>query len=63
MNILLVVSVGTASVERSFSQMRLLKTRLRSRINDCNLARLMHIATEGPELVHVDIKFWTFLRH
>ena len=34
--------------------MKLVKTRLRSRINDRNLARLIRIATEGPELVHVD---------
>ena len=54
LNILLVLPVGTASVERSFSQMKLVKTRLRSRINDRNLARLMRIATEEPELVHVD---------
>ena len=37
LNILLVLPVGTASVERSFSQMKLVKTRLRSRINDRNL--------------------------
>ena len=49
LNILLVLAVGTASVERSFSQMKLVKTRLRSRINDHNLARLMQIATKGPE--------------
>ena len=54
LNILLVLPVGTASVERSFSQMKLVKTRQRSRINDRNLARLMRIATEGPEPVHVD---------
>ena len=53
LNILLVLPVGTALVERSFSQVKLVKTRLRSRINDRNLARLMWIATEGPEL-HVD---------
>ena len=34
--------------------MKLVKTRLRCRINDRNLARFMRIATEGPELVHVD---------
>ena len=34
--------------------MKLVKTRIRSRINDHNLASLMRIATEGPELVHVD---------
>ena len=40
-NILLVLPVRTVSVERSFSQMRLVKTRLRSRLNDQDLARLM----------------------
>ena len=34
--------------------MKLVKTRLRSRINDINLARLMRIAIEGPELSIVD---------
>ena len=53
LNILLVLPVGTASVERSFSQMKLAKTRLRSRINGRNLAGLMPIATEGPELINV----------
>ena len=57
LNILLVLPVGTASVECSFSQMKLVKTRLRSRIDDRSLARLMRIATEGPELVHVDVDF------
>ena len=54
LNILLVLRVGTASVEGSFSQMKLVKTRLRTRINDRNLARLMQIAIEGPELVHLE---------
>ena len=54
LNILLVLPVRTASVKHTFSLMKLVKTRLRSRINDRNLARLMHIATEGPELVRVD---------
>ena len=47
-------SVGTATVERSFSQMKFIKTRLRSRISDVNLARLMQITIEGPELTSVD---------
>ena len=47
LNILLVLPVGTTSVEHAFSQMKLEKTRLRSRINDCNLARLMRIVTKG----------------
>ena len=54
LNILLSLPVGTATVERSFSQMKLIKTRLRSRISDHNLARLMRIAIEGPELSVVD---------
>ena len=38
LNILLVRPVRTASVERSLSPMKLIKTRLRSRLNGCNLA-------------------------
>ncbi len=53
-DILLSLPVGTASVERSFSQMKLIKTRLRSRLNDSNLARLMRIAIEGPQLEDVN---------
>ena len=37
--------------ERSFSQMKL---RLRNRISDSNLPRLMRIAIEGPELSQVN---------
>jgi hypothetical protein len=54
MNIVLVVPVGTASVEHSFSQMKMIKTRLRNRLADVNLARLMRIAIEGPELADVN---------
>ena len=54
LNISLALPLGTASVGRSFNQMKLVKTRLRSRLNDCNLASLMRIAIEGPELLHVD---------
>ena len=46
----LVIPVATTSVERSFSQMKMIKTRLRNRLADTTLARLMRIATEGPEL-------------
>ena len=46
--------VGTATVERSFSQMKIIKTRLRNRLNDTNLKRLMRIAIEGPEMKLVD---------
>ena len=54
LNILLAMPVGTATAERSFSQMKLIKTRLRSRISGSNLARLMRIAIEGPDLKEVD---------
>ena len=37
-NICLSIPVSTASVERSFSQMKLLKTRLRNRLSDSSLA-------------------------
>ena len=34
--------------------MKLVKTRLRNRLSDSNLSRLMRIAIEGPELSSVD---------
>ena len=54
LNIILTLPVGTASVELSFSYMKLIKTRLRNRLSDVNLARLMRIAIEGPELTSVN---------
>ena len=53
-NIMLTLPVGTATVERSFSQMKFIKTRLRNPLNDTNLKRLMRIAIEGPEMKLVD---------
>lgn len=41
---------GTAMVEQSFSEMKMIKTRLRNRLSDCNLERLMKIADEGPQI-------------
>ena len=54
LNIILALPVGTATVERSFSQLKWIKTKLHNRISDCNLARLMHNAIQGPELLSVD---------
>jgi len=48
-NICLSIPVGTASVERSFSQMKLIKTRLRNRTGESSLSYLMKIAIETPE--------------
>ena len=55
-NIILVLPVGRASAERSFSQMKQIKARLCNRLNDANLSRLMRIAIEGPELSAVNFK-------
>ena len=45
----LTIPVSTASVERSFSQMKFIKTRLRNRITECGLSGLMRIAIESPK--------------
>ena len=42
------IPVATASVEQSFSEMKLIKTRLRSSLNDTSLSHLMKIAIESP---------------
>ena len=47
--ICLSIPVTTASVERSFSQMKLNKTHLRSSLNDKSLSNLMKIALESPD--------------
>ena len=48
LSILLCLPVSTASVERSFSAMKTIKTRLRNRLSDTSLSHLMTIAIEGP---------------
>ena len=57
LNIILILPVGTASVQRSVSYMKLIKTRIHNSHNsttDRNLGRLMRIAIESPELSAVD---------
>ena len=54
LNILMAFPVGTASVERSFSEMKLIKFCLHSRLSHSNLEHLMKIAIEGPQLTDVD---------
>ena len=54
LNITMALAIDTATVERSFSQMKLIKTRLRSRLPDSNLEHLMKISIEGPSLTDVD---------
>ena len=54
--ILQVIPVGTATVERSFSDLKMIKTRLRNRLSDSNLDKLMKIGIEGPSTIS-DIDF------
>ena len=48
-NICLTIPIGTALVERSFSQMKMIKTLLRSCRGEKSLSHLMKIAIESPE--------------
>ena len=45
-----VVPVHTADVERTFSQMKLIKTRIRNRMQEKTLDSLLRIAIEGPTI-------------
>ena len=47
----LTIPVSTTSVERSFSQMKMIKTRLRNSLSNCSLSHLMRIAIEAPEVL------------
>ena len=47
--ILEVLPVTTATVERSFSSMKLIKTRLRSRLGEETLEHATRICIEGPQ--------------
>ena len=46
-----VASKVNATLERSFSQMKLIKTRLHNALSDCSLSHLMKIAIEAPEVL------------
>ena len=46
----LTIPVSTTSVERSFSQMKLIKTRLHNALSDRSLSHLVKIAIESPEV-------------
>ena len=47
--VLEVLPVTTATVERTFSNMKLIKTRLRSRMGEDTLEHTMRICIEGPD--------------
>ena len=46
LNIMMALPVCTATVERTFSQMKLRKTRLRNHLSNSNLEHLMRIAID-----------------
>eukprot|EP00665_Eupelagonemidae_sp_cell47_P013458 gene13458-biopygen6549 len=50
-SILATLPVGSASVERSFSKMKLIKTRLRNRLSGDSLEDLMLISMEGWDVL------------
>ena len=50
----LTLPVSTASVERSFSQMKLIKTHLRNCLSDSSVSSLMKIAIESPDILSED---------
>ncbi len=53
-SIAMVLPMSTATVERSFSDMKQIKNRLRNRLQLSSLSKLMMIAIEGPQLDEVD---------
>ena len=50
-NVCLTIPVSAVSVECSFSQMKLIKTRLRNRIGDAGLNYFILIAIESPDVL------------
>ena len=56
LTICLSISVATASVERNFSQLELIKTHLRGSLNEKRLSCLMKIAIESPAELAVSWK-------
>ncbi len=52
--IAMLLPVTTATVERSFSDMKQIKTRLRNRLGEDTLDQAMRISIEGPEKISSD---------
>ena len=64
MNIFLALPIDTGLVERSFSHLKVIKTRLHSHLSDCSVAYLMKILIEGPEIDAVEFEeYWRFFWH
>ena len=54
LTIAMVLPVSTATVERSFSDMKQIKDRLRNRLLPASVVKLIIVAIEGPPLHEVD---------
>ena len=52
----LMLPISTASVERSFSQVRLIKTRLLNSLTEGRLTHIMRIAIESPDQLKDEIE-------
>ena len=50
--ICLSIPISTASAEQSFSDMKLIRNRLRNRLNELSLSNLMKIVIESPEKLY-----------
>lgn len=46
--------IGSASAERKFSKMKLIKTRLRSTMDDCRLQHMMLLSCESDNMNKID---------
>lgn len=53
-SVALTLPVTTATVERSFSDMKLIKICLRNRLGEESLDQIMHISIEGPDTLNYD---------
>ena len=56
MNIFLALPIGTASVQQSFSHLKMIETWPCSHLSDCSVAQLMRISIEGPEIDAVEFE-------
>ena len=58
---MLIFPLSTARVERFFSKMKLVKTRLRNQLSQVNLEKLLFTATEAPETGFTDSEYDIFV--
>ena len=61
LRLLLIFPLSTACVERFFSKMKLVKTRLRNQLSQVNLENLLFIATESPKAGFTDSEYDFFV--